>query len=82
MPVADELRSNSVTCGRTASQTGYMQFVGAMENIIDDSTNSIINTVKKVKLSLCLTNSAVPHEHIRGIGCRDPRILDLGASWR
>jgi hypothetical protein len=36
---------------------------------------------KKVKLSLCLINSALCHENIWGSGCIDPRILDLGTSW-
>jgi hypothetical protein len=36
----------------------------------------------KVKLSLCLTNQAIRHEGVWGSGCMDPRILDLGISWR
>jgi hypothetical protein len=34
------------------------------------------------KLSLCWTNKALHHEDVRGNGCVDPRILDLGFSWR
>jgi hypothetical protein len=36
----------------------------------------------KVKLSLCLTNSALRHEDVWGSGCTDPHFLDLGTSWR
>jgi hypothetical protein len=35
-----------------------------------------------VKLSLCTTNLAVRHEDEWESGCIDPRILDLGTSWR
>jgi hypothetical protein len=35
----------------------------------------------KVKLSLCLTNSALRHEGVGGSGCIDPCLLDLGTSW-
>jgi hypothetical protein len=38
--------------------------------------------VKKVKLSLCLTNLALRHEGVCGSGCTDPHYLDLGTSWR
>jgi hypothetical protein len=38
--------------------------------------------LKKVKLSLCLTNEALPHEDVWGSGCIDPHVLDLGTSWR
>jgi hypothetical protein len=38
--------------------------------------------VKKVKLSLCLTNSALSHEGVWGSGCIDPYFLDLGTSRR
>jgi hypothetical protein len=34
----------------------------------------------KVKLSLCLTNSALRHEDVWGSGCIDPHFLDLGTS--
>jgi hypothetical protein len=36
----------------------------------------------KVKLSLCLTNSALHHEGEWGSGCINPHFLDLGTSWR
>jgi hypothetical protein len=36
----------------------------------------------KVKVSLCLTNWALRHEDVWGSGCRGPRFLDLGTSWR
>jgi hypothetical protein len=36
----------------------------------------------KVKLSLCLTNSALRHEDVWRSGSIDPRILDLGTSLR
>jgi hypothetical protein len=35
-----------------------------------------------VKLSLCLTNSALRHEGVWGSGCINPNFLDLGTSWR
>jgi hypothetical protein len=38
--------------------------------------------VKKVKLSVCLTNKALRHESIWRSGCIDPRYLDLGTKWR
>jgi hypothetical protein len=50
-----------------------------------DPPNMIFATYKsekKVKLSLCLTNQALRHESVRRSGCIDPRILDLGTSWR
>jgi hypothetical protein len=31
---------------------------------------------------LCLTNSALRHKGVWGSGCIDPRILDLGTSWK
>jgi hypothetical protein len=37
---------------------------------------------KKVKLYLCLTNSALRHEDICVSGCIDPRFLDITTSWR
>jgi hypothetical protein len=37
---------------------------------------------KKVKLSLCLTNQAQRHEGVWGSGYINPRVLDLGTSWR
>jgi hypothetical protein len=37
---------------------------------------------RKVKLSLYLSNLALRHEDVWGSGCKDPRILDLGTSWR
>jgi hypothetical protein len=40
------------------------------------------NKKVKVKLSLRLTNYALCHEDVRGIGCIDPHFLDLGTSWR
>jgi hypothetical protein len=36
----------------------------------------------KVKLPLYLTNKALSHEDVWRRGCIDPRILDLGTSWR
>jgi hypothetical protein len=33
---------------------------------------------EKVKLSLCLINSALSHEGVCGSGCIDPNFLDLG----
>jgi hypothetical protein len=36
----------------------------------------------EVKLSFCLTNSALRHKGIWGSGCIDPHFLDLGTSWR
>jgi hypothetical protein len=41
----------------------------------------IIN-VKKIKLSLCLTNWTLRQEDVWGTGCIDPRILALGTCWR
>jgi hypothetical protein len=38
------------------------------------------NEVKKVNLSLCLTNLALHHEDVWGSGCIDPYFLDLGTS--
>jgi hypothetical protein len=48
------------------------------------SLNSDVAKVKKkkVKLSLCLTNSALRHEDLWGSGCIDPHFLDLNTSWR
>jgi hypothetical protein len=34
------------------------------------------------KISLCLINEALRHEDVWGSECIDPRILDLGTSWR
>jgi hypothetical protein len=31
---------------------------------------------------MCLTNYALCHEGVWGSGCRDPRFLNLGTSWR
>jgi hypothetical protein len=36
--------------------------------------------VKKVKLSPCLTNSALRHEGVWGSECVDPHFLDLDTS--
>jgi hypothetical protein len=36
----------------------------------------------KVKLSLCITNSALRHEGVWGSGYIDPHFLDIGTSWR
>jgi hypothetical protein len=36
----------------------------------------------KLKLSLGLINEAPRHEGVRGNGCIDPRILDLGIRWK
>jgi hypothetical protein len=38
--------------------------------------------VRKVKLSLCLTDQALRHEDVWGNGRIEPRILDLVTSWR
>jgi hypothetical protein len=38
--------------------------------------------VRKVKLSLCLTNYALRQEDVWGSGCINPHLLDLGTSWR
>jgi hypothetical protein len=38
--------------------------------------------IKKVKLSLCLTNQALRYEGVWGSGHIDPHFLDLGTSWR
>jgi hypothetical protein len=38
--------------------------------------------IRKVKLSLFLTNKALRHEDLWETGCIDPRFLDLGTSWR
>jgi hypothetical protein len=59
----------------------------------DSSTNSVKLVVsklikeflatyskRKIKLSLCLTNSALCHEDVLVNGCIDPRILDLDTS--
>jgi hypothetical protein len=35
----------------------------------------------KVKLSLCLINTALRHEGVWGRGCIDPHFLDRGTSW-
>jgi hypothetical protein len=35
-----------------------------------------------VNLSLCLANWALRHEYVWRSGCIDPRVLDLGISWR
>jgi hypothetical protein len=37
---------------------------------------------KKLKLSFCLTNSALKHEGVRGGGFIDPQILNLKNSWK
>jgi hypothetical protein len=36
----------------------------------------------KVKLSLCVSNYALPHECVWGSECIDPYFLHLGTSWR
>jgi hypothetical protein len=38
--------------------------------------------LEKVKLSLSLTNYALPHEDVGGNGCIDPRFLDLSTSQK
>jgi hypothetical protein len=38
--------------------------------------------LRKVNLSLCLTDKAPHHEHVWGSGCIDPRFLDFDTSWR
>jgi hypothetical protein len=38
--------------------------------------------LKKIKLSLYLTNEALRKEGVWGSGCTDPRFLGLGSSWR
>jgi hypothetical protein len=45
-------------------------------------THFCLISLVKVKLSLCLTNYALRHEDVLWSGCIDPRILDLGTSWR
>jgi hypothetical protein len=40
-----------------------------------------LDKVEKAK-SLCLTNQALRHEDVWGSECIDPRILNLGTSWR
>jgi hypothetical protein len=37
---------------------------------------------KGKSISLCLTTLALRHEDVWRSGCIDPRILDLGTSWR
>jgi hypothetical protein len=39
-------------------------------------------TIKKIKLSPYLTKQALRHEGVWGSGCRAPRFLDLGTSWK
>jgi hypothetical protein len=53
----------------------YMQY--ASQNLYD---HEIIR--QKVKLSLCLTNSALRNEDVWGSGCIYPHFLDLDTSWR
>jgi hypothetical protein len=43
---------------------------------------TLIMGIGKVKLSLCLNNSALRHEHVWESRCIDPFFLDLGNSWR
>jgi hypothetical protein len=43
---------------------------------------NVTGKVKKVKLSLCLTDYALRHEGVWGSGCIDPNFLDLGTSRR
>jgi hypothetical protein len=54
-----------------------------------ETSKSTLLTVKddepvkvKVKLFLCLTNSALRHEEVRRSECINPRFLDLGTRWR
>jgi hypothetical protein len=42
----------------------------------------LLTCKKKVKLSLCSTNSVLLHEGVWGSACIDPHFLDLGTSWR
>jgi hypothetical protein len=45
-------------------------------------TLCVFGILYKVKLFLCITNSALRHEGVWGNGYIDPRILDLGTSCR
>jgi hypothetical protein len=45
-----------------------------------DETSSKLTESKKVKFSLCLTNSALRLEDVWGSGSIDPHNLDLGTS--
>jgi hypothetical protein len=48
-----------------------------------DASIMKVETVRfstKVKLSLCLTDSALRHEDVWGSGCIHPTILNLGTS--
>jgi hypothetical protein len=45
-------------------------------------STSLQTCIKKVKLSLCLTNQALRHESVWGSGCVYPRFLYVGTSWR
>jgi hypothetical protein len=41
----------------------------------------VICALWRIKLSLCLTHSALRHEDVWGNGRTDPRLLVLGVSW-
>jgi hypothetical protein len=49
---------------------------------MDNSSYPYRQLVKRVNLSLCLTNYTQHHKGVWGSGCIDPYVLDLGASWR
>jgi hypothetical protein len=49
---------------------------------VSHNENLYIFSKVKVKLSLCLTNSALCPEDVWESGCIDPGILDLGTRWR
>jgi hypothetical protein len=59
-----------------------MKYLGSSSGFI--LLNSKINRdIKvKVKLSVCLSSEALCHEDVWASECIDPRILDLGSSWR
>jgi hypothetical protein len=84
--------------GRRAKQTFYednclmMEFQDHNEYVrepLQGETNGRIPRMdmeflrsKKVKLFLHLTNTALYRDGVWGNGCINPRILDLGTSWR
>jgi hypothetical protein len=45
-------------------------------------TSNTLMVDAEVNLPLNLTNKTLHHEYVSGNGCTDPRILDLGTSWR
>jgi hypothetical protein len=72
-------------CLNFISAYEYIKIISKMgSNAIWEDILKVTRIIKKMwlKLSLCLSNQALRHEHVCGCGCIDPHFLYLGTSWR